>query len=173
MNRPIFILIFFFLILVLGIGFVWPRYQDLVILEKMIEEKRMEIATKDQNIENLKKTKETLIKNYQAQLAKVNSALPSDPNLATLLDFFQKVSSQQGLVLVEISPFLSRSSEEIEGLKETEFSLILSGDYSSLKNFLSAVEKSARLIEVEKISFLNPEKEGSLDIELKIKVHSY
>lgn len=172
MSRPIIIIIFLSLTLALGIGQIWPKYQELKFLEQRNKEKRTEIETKEKYIQGLKKMAEEL-KNYQVQLAKIDSALPSEPGLAALFNFFQKVSSQQGLVLTQVSPFLFQTHPEIKNLKETEVSVAFSGSYPSFKNFLSVLEKSARLIEVESISFLTQEKEGLLNFDLKIKVYSY
>ena len=172
MSRPIIIVISFSLTLILGVGLVWPKYQDLKTLEKKNEEKRAEIRGREEYLQELKKTAE-ILQNYQIQLAKIDSALPSVPDLPVLFDFLQKVSSQSGLVLKAVSPPTSRLSLDFEGIKETELTLLVSGNYSSFKNFLSILEKTSRLIEVESISFSGAEKETSLNFNLKIKVYSY
>ncbi len=142
-------------------------------MEKRNEEKRAEIRGREEYLSNLKKTAEDL-KNYQIQLSKINSALPSDLELEVLLDFLQKASSQSGLVLKDIKPQLTQPSPDLEGIKESELTLAVSGVYSSFKNFLSVLEMTARLIEVKSISFSStPEKEGPQDFNLKIKVYSY
>ena len=193
MTRLIITIVLFALTLTWGINFVWPKYQQLAILEKKNEIKKTELQRKEEYLQELKKISQEL-KNYQSQLAKIDSALPADPGLAALFDFLQKASSQSGLVLTNIKILASRAvtkekekttqspskipSEireiaEPEELKETELSFLVSGDYPSFKNFLSVLEKSSRLIEIENISFMFPQKEGPWNFDLKIKVYSF
>lgn len=177
MNPKIIItVISFSLTLILVIFLISPTYQELRILERKNEEKKAEIQERERYFEELERTAEEL-KKYQSQLAKIDCALPSESDssdlLAALFYFLQNTSSNSGLILDKISDSSSRSSSDFKGLKETEVTLNGSGSYSSLKNFLVVLEKSARLIEVESIS-LSSTKEGDyLDFNLKIKVYSY
>ena len=171
-SRPFIIVVFLFLTLAMGIGLIWPKYQELKFSEQRNEEKRAEIAGKEEYFQDLKKAAEAL-KNYQNQLSKIDSALPPDPGLEVLFNFLQKASSQSGLVLTDIKSPVTSKVADLEGLKETELSLVVSGAYTSFKNFLSVLEMTARLIEVESISFSSSEKEGLQKFNLKIKVYSY
>ncbi|PIR71770.1 MAG: hypothetical protein COX89_01390 [Candidatus Nealsonbacteria bacterium CG_4_10_14_0_2_um_filter_37_10] len=171
-SRPFIIVVFLFLTLAMGIGLIWPKYQELKFSEQRNEEKRAEIAGKEEYFQDLKKAAEAL-KNYQNQLSKIDSALPPDPGLEVLFNFLQKASSQSGLVLTDIKSSVTSKIADLEGLKETELSLVVSGAYTSFKNFLSVLEMTARLIEVESISFSSSEKEGLQKFNLKIKVYSY
>lgn len=172
MNKQIVIIVSFCLILLLGIGLVWPRYQELKFLEQKIERKTAEVLKREKDLGHLKKTAQTL-ENYQTQLAKVDSALPSNPELSALFDFIQKTGAQSGLVLKSISYNPPQPFPGSEDFKETEASLAVSGVYPSFKNFLSVLEQSARLIEIESISFLASPEEEFRDFDLKIKVYSY
>jgi Tfp pilus assembly protein PilO len=178
MNRQITIVVFLSLALILGIVLVWPKYQELRLLEQRNEEKRNEIQGREKYLQDLKKADEEL-KSYQNQLAKIDSALPPNPGLEVLLNFLQKASSQSGLVFKDIQPSASRAVSgtkelpELEGLKETEISFAVAGNYPSFKNFLSVLEMTARLIEVESISFSSTEEEGPQNFNLLIKVYSY
>ena len=58
-------------------------------------------------------------------------------------------------------------------LKETQIKLQLVGSYPSLKSFLSDLEKSSRIIEVDSLSFATPEEIGPFTFDLVIKVYSY
>ncbi|MDI6602654.1 MAG: type 4a pilus biogenesis protein PilO [Patescibacteria group bacterium] len=171
MSRPFIIVFFLSLVLILGRGFVWPKYQELKFLEQRNEEKRVEIEGRKEYLQDLNKAAKVL-KNYQNQLTKIDSALPSDSHLVVLLNFLQKATSQSGLVLKDIQPSTSRPSLDVEGIKENELSLVVAGTYTSFKNFLSTLEMSSRLIEVESISF-SSSKEDIQDFNLKIKVYSY
>jgi len=173
--------IFLIISLVFGLTLVWPKYQDFIDLRKKIEGKKIELKTQANYFEDLQKISKEL-KKYQSQISKIDSALPEKISLPEVLNFLQKISSQSGLLLKNISPTKialeveKPKEEEIKiikgpGIKETKINLSLTGDYPSFKNFLSLLEKSARLFEIESIS-LSSDKEG-LNFDLKIKVYSY
>lgn len=174
MSRQIIIIITLSSALIFGIGLVSPKYQDLNRIQKQIGEKKAELQSQEEYFSNLKKTSEEL-KSYEVQLSKIDSALPPDPfvSFSVLFDFIQKASSQSGLILKVINPVGSKPSQTLEGIQETALSLIVSGSYSSFKNFLSLLEKTSRLIEVENISFSSLGEEAPLNFNLRIKVYSY
>lgn len=172
LPRPIFIIIItLFLVLVLGVVLIWPQYQTLKALPKNIKEKEAQLQYKKIYFSELSQIKAEL-EQYELALSKIDSALPPDLSLPSIFNFLQKASSQSGLVLKAISPVNTSPSEEISTASETKFSISVVGAYSSFKDFLSTLEKSARLIEVENISFSSPS-EPSLTFNLRIKVFSY
>jgi Tfp pilus assembly protein PilO len=175
MNKSLINIIFIILAMIFGIFFVLPKYQELDRLWQKIESKEEEIAERKEYFQDLRNTAEEL-KNYPEQLAKINSALPPDPDLdlPTLFDSFQKAASQFGLFLESISYSTGQSSSEFEGLEGTTVSLQLSGPYLSFKEFMSNyVEVNSRLMETESISFQSDPEEGPRDYSLQIKVYSY
>lgn len=172
MNKSVIIIVFISLALIFGAIFVLPKYQELDLLWQGIEREEESLAKRKEYLQDLRNTAEEL-KNYQDQVAKINSALPSDPDLPALFDFLQKAASQSGLYLKSISHSATQSSSEIEGLEETSVSLDLSGSYLSLKEFISNyLEVTSRLIETESVSFSSDPEEGPRDFNLTIKVYS-
>lgn len=171
MNRLIIIIILLLISLILGIFLILPKYEDLSFLKKKIREKQAELQSKEEYFKNLGEVAEEL-KNYQSQLSKIDSALPDHPQLPALFDYLQKTASQSGLVLKGISVAFVTPGQKVGETRETPLTLVLSGSYSAFKNFLSTLEKSARLIETESISFASVEG-GPFNFNLRIKVHSY
>lgn len=158
--------------LIFGTVFLWPKFQDSKTLKKNIEEKKTELKLEEQYFSKLNQTNSELEK-YGRELAIINSALPDTPSVPSLFNFLQKASSQSGMVLKGISPFIVSSSEMLPQLAETKFTLEVIGSYSSFKNFISTLEKSARLIEVENISFSSSAEGELFSFNLRIKVSSY
>jgi Tfp pilus assembly protein PilO len=152
--------------------FIFPKYQKFNSFKKEILAKEKELSSQEKYFETLKETSEEL-KKYETSLSKIDSALPQNPSLPELLNFIQKASSQSGLSLKEISPAVTSPLEKSE-IKETRINFLLVGSYQDFKNFLFILEKSARLIDVENISFASPkEKEGLFNFAITIKVYSY
>jgi len=171
-NYIFYTTIFFSLSFFLLFFLVFPKYQTLNVLKKEVFEKEEELSSQEKYFETLKETSEEL-KKYEVPLSKVDAALPKNPSLPELLNFIQKASSQSGLSLKGISPAVTTPLEKGE-IKETRINFLLVGSYSDFKNFLSILEKSARLIDIENISFALPkEKEGLFNFNITIKVYSY
>lgn len=170
----ILILIYLFSSALLFFLFILPKSQSLFFLIKEISQKESSLSIQQEYFQELQKTSEEL-KKYEETFLKIDLALPPEPylSLAELLNFLQKSSSQSGLSLKKIS---SVSVSPKEDLKESKIELILNGSYPSFKNFLSVLEKSARLIKIERISFSVPERreeDETFDFNLTIKVYSY
>jgi Tfp pilus assembly protein PilO len=161
----------FFLTILLGIFLIWPKYQDLTELKLEVFKKKLEIQSQGDYLLDLQEASQKLEENQEV-LAKIDSALPSDSSLPVLFNFFQKASSESGLVLGDFGK-IAISPEEESGLRETSLNLFLSGPYPAFKNFLYALENSARLIEVENISFSSPLEEDIFSFQMGIKVYSY
>lgn len=176
MPRPLIAIIIFALALSAGIFFVWPKYQSLTALRAEVEQKRIELNSKNDYYSKIKDTSAELEK-YQAQLAKISSALPDIASLPSLFNFLQKSSADAGLLLEDIglgSTQLSGAKDGEGGIREININLELSGSYPALKSFLSAIEKSARLFAVKNISFDSPEDPGDpFFFKISVAVNSY
>lgn len=174
-NRSPLTIIILLVSLALGVFLVWPRYQDFISVKEEVAVKEKEFQSKAAYYAELKQALVEL-DNYQDQISKINSALPktSPLSLPEILNFLQRSSSQAGLTLEAITPLAISpfSREEISEIKETKINLSLRGDYIPFKKFLSIIEKSARLIESESISFSSP-KEGPFTFNLTVKVSGY
>ncbi len=175
MNRLSVSLVLLFLTLIWGAFFVTPKNENLTFLRQDIKEKRAELQSKATYLATLTQLSQK-VNEYKAPLDKIDSAVPDSPELPTLFSFLQKVASQSGLVLtgldVVLTPVGGSPKSAIVGLaiKETHLNLILSGSYPALKNFLSTLEKSSRLIEVESIILVA--KEEQVNVKIQVKVHS-
>ena len=172
MSRQITIAIFLLTALILGIFLVWPKYQDLQNLNSQIRQKQSELKSQGEYFLKLEEISQRL-EDQKEILAKIDSALPGRPSLPALFDFLQKTSSQSGLVLKEIG-FGSQPILGQEMIKEIQIPLVLSGSYPAFKDFLKKIEKSARILEVNSVSFSSlSAKEKLFDFSLKIKTYSY
>lgn len=174
MNKLIIIIGVVVLALALGLFLLWPKYQDLQTLRSNIRERETELQSKEGYFALVRAASSTLDQ-YQEPLAKIVSALPDDPSLPPLLNFFQSTAAQTGLLLEKVSlGGVVTSSEKPTAPKEVRVTIQLRGSYQSLKDFLATLENSARLIEIEKLSFTTPkEVEASPLIKLDAKVYSY
>lgn len=171
--RLIAIAIILFIALILGFYLTYPKYQEFKELQTKVSEKEAELRGRTAYFAGVDKTFKKL-KNYEESLEKIDRAIPSNSSIAFLIYFFQKKSSENGLILQGVSFSESSPAGGRKEFKEIHFSFKLLGSYSALKNFLSFLEKSVRLIEVESISFTSQKETGQIySFGLTIKVHSY
>jgi Tfp pilus assembly protein PilO len=160
---------------------VYPQYQKLIFKKEIISKKEQEFKLYDDYVKNLKENSQKL-EQYQKELSKIDQALPTAPYLPEILSYLTLNSGANGLLVKKFSFSITEPKKETEKLpsktpslplfKEIKILLSLTGSYEGLKNFLSSLEKSARLFEVEKIS-LSLTKEGLFVFDLAIKIYSY
>ncbi|MFH1401514.1 MAG: type 4a pilus biogenesis protein PilO [Parcubacteria group bacterium] len=173
MNKKIIIAASFIAAISLGYFMVLPKYESLKL-------KISEKGTKEANLKNksdyYKKISEISneLKKYPEELAKIDFALPREISLPAMYGFFQKKASESGLVLKDEKFNSSLIQKEDLTKEEYNFTLELSGSYPAFKNFLAILEKSAKIVEVEKISFSSPEKgESTFSFDMSVKFYSY
>jgi Tfp pilus assembly protein PilO len=177
--------------ILLGVFVISPKYREYGDTNLKIKIKNTDIDNQQKYFSQVRETSEKL-KNYEEELRKISYALPKEPSLPEVLEFLTQASSQNGMtfkkltssavVLPKTATKISDSSSASESetpprLKEISVEFEVSGDYSSLKNFVITLEKNARLIEIESISFSSRQTktaEGfSPNFAFKIKTHSF
>jgi Tfp pilus assembly protein PilO len=147
---------------------IYPKYQSFSYLKGQLLQKKEEYKNLEIYHQQLRETFEK-IKNYQDSLSKIEFALPENPSIPEFFNFIQKLTSTYGLSLSQIDYSLTLEGE----LKEWKINLNLKGDYNSFKNFLSSLEKSARLVEINRIYFSSSNEKGIFDFNLEIKIRGY
>lgn len=185
-DRPITIAVIILIIILLMYFFVVPKYYEFKNFQIKLGKAEAEYNAKFAYFSEVSKIFREL-EDRKESLEKIENALPSKPQLADLMYFFQQKGAESGLIvksilLTKISPATSESR-----IKEIVFSLDILGNYQSLKNFLSSLEGSSRLFEVGNISFgsqtLNKSQNNLTaqplvaqqvySFKLEVKTHSY
>lgn len=169
-NRLIITIICFAIAIGLGLGILWPKYQEYKVLKLRVENKKTEFSYHQQYFKKLEEINSELSQ-YEESLSKIDSAFPVYFSVPAFFANLQRISSQSGLILNQIG---ESSIQEKERIKERSFNLSLSGSLANFKNFLSALENSAKLIETENFNFSSPEEEEeSISFSVVIKTFSY
>jgi Tfp pilus assembly protein PilO len=173
MNKLIIISGILAAILLSGLLLVLPKYQNLQVVNFNVQQRQAELQSKEGYFALLREASSTLAQ-YQEPLSKIASALPDDSSVPSLLSFLQSTAVQTGLLLERIDLGEIISSEDTNIPKEIHVAIQLKGSYQSMKDFISAVENSARLVDVEKLSFEAPtDEEESSTIRINVKASSY
>lgn len=196
MKRPIILTIIILLIsFLLGYFVLLEKYNELTSLRFQISQKENELKAVEESFSKLSLIEEEL-KKHESEISKISLAIPSEPDIPSVANFIQKIAEENKLIIEsfdfgETGTFRSsrtssaisvQAIEESSSLKETNFSLSVLGAYSDFKNFLSGLEKSIRLIDVNILSFSGEASttmgpvylpEGSFVFGLELKVYSY
>ena len=186
MSRLTTIIICLLLSSIIAFFLLWPEISKYSDFGLKIKAKDLELKNQEKYFSQISDLNEKL-KGYQPELDKIDSAIPSEPSVPSLLDFIQGISAQSGLIFNKLSSFSitalkkPTNAEEqttlTERLKEISIAFEVSGSYSALKNFLSKIEESSRLVEVDSITSGKAgavaEEEGPLSLNITIKAYSY
>ena len=160
------------LVILGGVLFWWPKLQDFSDKKEELTRKEIEVNQKKEYFVALNSLSDKL-KGYSEELARIDSALPTDLSIPALFNFIQVSSSENGLVLENLTLGKTSSQKEMGGAKEISLSVSVSGSYSAFKNFLSALYKNVRMIEVNSIKFSSPAEDDLFEFNLALTTYSY
>jgi len=161
--------------IIVGVFLFWPKYQEFNSLQNQFAQKEDQLENQNRYMDQLSVI-ERKIDEKQELVNKVNNALPVGPDIPSLLNFLQEMSTETGMSLEgaswqEVS--VSRK-EDKERFEEYSLNLELSGSYFAFINFLYSLEKSSRLINVVESEFSIPSEENEpIPFDILLKVYSY
>ena len=183
-DRPIAIALILFVILLLMFFLVVPEYRTFRNLQQQLGQKTAEFNAQHDYYNAIDTTYADL-QNHMEDIKKIDDALPTESNLGKLIYFVQRIGTENGVMVKDI--FLSKSSNigAEKGVKDLGLSVSLQGSYSSIGDFIRALEKSSRIFEITSISFnaspggFSLSDNSQLQVQqlysfnLEIKTHSY
>ncbi len=184
MKNPIILTsVVLLIIFLLAFFILMPKYERLNQRTAQLEQDEHDLAILEDYFTNLAETKRKLEK-FETELSLIDSALPDSNDMPSVFNFIQTTTEKNGLMLSSVSLSSSGSKTrtttattetETSKVKNNPFSVSVSGSYSAFKNFLSDIEKSARFIGIESISFSSGlyKTGGMLSFNLQMKVYSY
>jgi len=165
---------------------LWPQYQKFSDARWQVKEKQTERDNQEEYFNQIGSLSKEL-EGYKEQKEKIASALPSSPDAPDLLNFLANAILKNGMNLEKITSFSSDQSKKttktasgkeesvFSGAKEIIVEFDVKGEYENLKNFISTLEESARIIEVESISLNKKLKqvEGDSTPSFSFKIKAY
>lgn len=172
MKRELIILTLFFIVGVLTVQFILPKYQDYLFLkEKMknLDETKERVKTYISTIQDVSQKEAE----YQDEINKIKDSFLGKNLIPNFLNFLQKEISNSGLLLenIEFSQAIPTKEENVSNIGELVFTINCSGSYSSLKDFISKIENSAKIISFKNISLSKKLESNDLDISIEGKTY--
>lgn len=163
----------------LGILFfaAWPEYQDLREAMAYVDVKEDDL----QNMINYNQTMEAMVTSletdYKEQTEKIEKAIPDDHYMPSFFSELRRISYRTGVRIESLGEFSQASLEEREKIQEIETTFEVKGSYSNFKNFIDALQRSARVVEVESISIEgvseDMDEQASLTYNIQILTYSH
>ena len=172
-KKPLAITTIILVALFLGTLLLWlPKYQDLSLKLNELKVKKEELKNKKDYFAQLQEISDSF-QQYQQEISRVEAALPSSPKIPDFLNFIEKIASQNGLILQSTKMTKAQSLQQPSNIFKVPLDLSLAGSYSAFKNFLSELQSSSRLIELEQLSFSTLDKGQIFKFDLRVRIHSY
>jgi Tfp pilus assembly protein PilO len=173
MQKTIIATAVIFVGLVLGtIFWVWPRYQSFNATRMEIEKSQLEMADKQEYFSELRNISSRL-KDYGEEFSKIDSSLSASLTEPELINFVSRIVSESGLILGNVNLSGLTAQENNSQLKKISMDMTVVGFYPALKNLLVNFEKSAKIMEVDSISFSSPAEGETFSFNLKVHTYSY
>jgi len=170
MNRFFLSIILIGSSLVFGVFAVLPRFQEFSVTQKEFKAKQAELESRESYFAHLAGLQERLHK--EEFVSKIDAAIPNDPQLPGLYEFFQKLSAASGLVMRSINA--SPGANAIDSrLKRIDTSLQLGGSYESFKLFLSNLQTASRMTDVKSVNFSSPSAGTGFVFNIRAESYSY
>lgn len=170
MNRFFLSIFLLFSSLIFGVFVVLPRLQEFSLTQKEFKAKKAELESRESYFAHLNSLKERLDK--EELVAKIDAAIPNDPQLPGLYEFLQKLSAGSGLVMRSI--VASQDTPALNSrLKRINTSLQLGGSYEGLKLFLSGLQSASRMTDVTSINFSDPKAGTGFVFNIGAESYSY
>ena len=191
-NKPVTAIIILIVDLILIFLFVIPKYQETREMQINFEKKQIDYNNQSKYHAELL----DILKNIEERkevIEKIDIALPSNFSISSIVNFLQEKAKENQLSIKSMvfSKISSQTDEQLlkenslKKVKSVNITINLSGSYQGLKNLLASLDKSARLFEVDSISFSSPEifvnSNGSTssnqlrtyDFRLEVKTNTY
>lgn len=172
MNKPLYIGILLLGAVLVGIFLTWPKYKDFLLTQKQVQEKQQVLRSRQDYYASLRGVEDSL-RQYEAKLAKVKAAIPSDAQLPALYDSLVKEAAFSGLVVRGMAVTAKGESAGDLKLQSLPISMELVGSYQGIKQFLENVKLSSRIRSVDSLTFSGAETGAGFSLSIQMTAYSY
>ena len=151
----------FLLSIILIFLLILPKQRELTHLQTLLQEKKFDLQNWSNRVQELKNLQNQL-KAKGVLVEKVNTAFTEKDS--TLTYFLQQTAFDNGLLINSFEIFVKESEETIN---QKIIKMELLGSYFAFKNFLTTLQNSALLFEINKMMISKKEK-GEMVFQLEL-----
>lgn len=155
-----------------------PTLLTMSDLIKEIQDKRSLDQSLTQKVAALS-TAQTEYLNLQSRLSILDRAIPPEPELVTALKILEKLASENQIAILTIGtgklpqqrPTSASTPTTPPTRQNLTFIISIVGDYASIRNFISSLQSTQRMIIVESIIFTINQEQNTKALEANITVN--
>ncbi len=170
------ILIPYFLAILISLFASLPLFHGYLEKRAILAMEEEELEREEVHVEEMVRAESELLP-YIGVLNEIQSGLPSNPALPSLIRYLEGLVVDSGLQLSNIGSFSTSELPERSHLKETTIEVeIISNNYSSIKSFMRELERSIKLINISRVLIspvVGEEGEAGFSLFLSLKTYSY
>lgn len=157
------------------LAFALPEYHNIVAAKELLKAREDRLTERQELVKKVEALNEEY-KNNISSVNKIDSILPTKKQQDEMVSSLYTISSQTGVILVELVVADGTAQGEI-GYKSSLITLRAFGRYEQFFNFLQLLEQSLRLYEVQNISVSEATagggaSTGTLNFEIKLIANS-
>lgn len=171
MNRTLLIGILLFVGVAAGIFLTWPKYQDFQLISSELKEKEQTLENRETYFADLARVKADLLE-FTEELAKVEAALPSDPQLPALYDFLQSTAALSGMSVRDISASVQDQKQALL-MRTIPVTLELTGSFGAVKELVSRLNTASRMAFLQSLNISGGQDPGRFNVTLQLHTYSY
>ncbi|MFW5885055.1 MAG: hypothetical protein ACOCUF_02405 [Patescibacteria group bacterium] len=161
----------------------WDLYQS---KKEQIEQEQQKLDNFKSNYDKVKSSADKFKEADDAQISKIDNAVPADPRKDSLISDFFYLSDKENVLISGVSfskkDNLTLAGEEKEAdnkeedeskgeIKVSEVGLTLSGDYFDLRSFVYSLERMIRVNTIESAAFSVNDKDDTIDLGVEFDVY--
>ncbi len=143
-----------------------PTLVTIAKLNKEIKDKTLASAQLQKKIDSIVAAQDIYAKN-SGNLYLLDEAFPNKSEFPKIVYFFEQIATDSGVNLTSLN--IGKVDEKTPPLN---FSVSVSGDYPNLKNFISKLESSRRILVLENATFSRIKKEEVFGLMLSVSGQS-
>lgn len=170
---------------------VKPLYQRFNLDKIQLKESQKDLKYRQDYIRQVSDITRRLQKDKES-VAKLDFSLPENVSVASLFNFLQAAAQKNGLILTDVTmptrvPLIIQKKVTGKGGRKTilkqktnldyySFSAQVQGSYKYFEGFISDLEKSARMLEIDNINFSVPTESSTsnnFSYNLALKIYSF
>lgn len=142
-------------------GLWWPKYQSFDVSVKSLDQKNQEIKQKEEYFATLRDS-ETQLGDYTEQLAKIDTAFPSNfaDGLGSFVSFLYSVASQNGVLINKVG--WRAEEDKTSGLIKVTFDNSGLAPYEKVKGFIDQLYRNTRLVSLGSFEITRGESNESI-----------
>ncbi len=156
------------------VGFVMPTYNEAREIKQQ-KDKYEEVLA---NARLLAEKRDSLLEIYNSidpsDLERLERMLPDNPDNVKLILEIDALARSQGLTLQNVKigqPEEQRNRTAVADIGTLTLDFSTSGPYPGYVNFINALEKNLRIMNVRKISFIAPDDRSSYQYQTSIETY--